>query len=87
MPGQAKGGSEIPVLVLVRDLKRVGLIGFLQSAQLTLFVCLSSCTLLSLLTIDFVSFKYVRSFSLAFELYFVLFLAEPRISYIVLDNL
>jgi hypothetical protein len=40
VPVQAKGGSEIPVLVLVRDLKRVGLIGFLQSAKVTMFICL-----------------------------------------------
>jgi hypothetical protein len=63
VPGQAKGGSEIPGLVLVRDLKRVGLIGFLQSAKLTMFVCLSY-TVLSLLTFDmFVPFKYVFIFT------------------------
>jgi hypothetical protein len=49
---QAKAGSEISGLVEVRDLKRVGLIVFSQSTQLTMFVCLSSYAVLSLLTTD-----------------------------------
>jgi hypothetical protein len=60
---QAKGGEE-------RNLRRVGSIVFSQSTQLSMFVCLSSYAVLSLLTMDmFVPFEYVHSFSNVFNPY------------------
>jgi hypothetical protein len=67
---QATGGSEIPGLVEARNLRRVGSIVFSQSTQLSMFVCLSSYAVLSLLTMDmFVPFECVHSFSHVFNPY------------------